>query len=99
MELPANQVIFEKMFSTEDQCLKYLIELKYKDGFKCTTCGHDKYWLLSRRRVGCCQCKKMCSVTSGTIFEQSNKPLYLWYRVIWHMVAQKNGISAKGCNG
>ena len=96
MELPVNQLIFEKMFSTEEQCLTYLIELKYKNGFKCKKSGHDKYWLLSRRRVGCRQCKQMCSVTSGTIFEQSNKPLHLWYRVIWHMVAQKNGISAKG---
>lgn len=96
MELPITQVKFERMFATEEQCLKYFVELKYKDGFQCSECGHDKYWLLSRRRVRCCKCKKMLSITSGTIFEQSNKPLYLWYRVIWHMIAQKNGISAKG---
>ncbi len=74
----------------------YFVQLKFKDGYKCSACGNDKYWLMSRRRVGCQKCKKRVSLTSGTLFEQSNKPLLLWFRVIWLMVAQKNGISAVG---
>lgn len=96
MELPTTQIEFEKMFSTEEQCIKYLVNLKFKDGYKCGECGNDKYWLLSRRRVGCKKCKKQISITAGTIFEQTNKSLSLWFRAIWFMVAQKNGISAKG---
>lgn len=69
MELPVTQGVFEKMFATEEQCIEYFIGLKYKDGFQCPACGHDKYWLLSRRRIGCTQCKKKWSITSGTILE------------------------------
>lgn len=84
------------MFTTEQQCIEYLIQVRWKDKFVCANCRHDKYWLLSRRRVGCQKCETKVSVTTGTIFEQSNKPLTLWYRVIWLMIAQKNGISAAG---
>jgi transposase-like protein len=35
-------------------------------------------------------------VTSGTIFYKSTKPLYIWFRAIWWIVMQKNGVSAKG---
>lgn len=96
MAIPQTQMEFEKMFSTEQQCLDYLISLKWKDGFICNGCGHDQYWLLSRKRIGCNNCRRQTSITLGTIFEQSNKPLTLWYRTIWAMIVQKNGISAVG---
>jgi transposase-like protein len=85
---------FEKMFLTEEQCIEYLLSLKWKDGFKCKECGFNDYWLLSRKRISCKKCKDQVSILSGTIFEQSNKPLTLWYRVIWSLIINKNGISA-----
>jgi len=85
---------FEKMFSTEQQCLEYLINLKWKNGYVCKDCGHNQYWLLSRKRISCSKCKGQSAILQGTIFEQSNKPLTLWYRTIWAMIIQKNGISA-----
>jgi transposase-like protein len=36
------------------------------------------------------------TITSNTFFDQSNKPLKLWFRAIWWMIAQKNGVSASG---
>ena len=96
MDFPTTQLGFEQKFSTEELCVSYFVNIKFKDGFVCKKCEHDKYWLLSRRRVGCQKCKNKLSALSDTIFEQSNKPLLLWFRVIWFMVAQKNGISASG---
>ena len=96
MEYPKNLIEFEKMFSSEQQCEEYLINLRWKDGFKCPNCEYNEYWILSRHRVGCKNCSYKFSITSGTIFEQSNKALSLWYRAIWLMVAQKNGMSALG---
>lgn len=96
MVFPQTQMEFEKMFSTEQQCLDYLISLKWKDGYVCKDCGHNQYWLLSRRRIGCKKCRCQTSIINGTIFEQTNKPLTLWYRAIWSMIVQKNGISALG---
>ncbi len=34
------------------------------------------------------------SVTAGTIFENTRKPLRLWFRAIWCVTSQKNGASA-----
>jgi transposase-like protein len=33
-------------------------------------------------------------VTAGTIFQDTHKPLRLWFRAIWHVISQKNGASA-----
>ena len=30
------------------------------------------------------------------MFHKSTKPLLIWFHAIWWMVAQKNGVSAKG---
>jgi transposase-like protein len=36
------------------------------------------------------------SVTSGTIFQDSHVSLMTWFRAMWHVTNQKNGISAVG---
>jgi hypothetical protein len=44
----------------------------------------------------CEACGYEVSVTAGTIFQDSHLPLSTWLRAIWHVVSQKNGISALG---
>ena len=44
----------------------------------------------------CSQCGFQISVTAGTIFEGTRKPLRLWFRAIWYVTNQKNGVSALG---
>jgi transposase-like protein len=36
------------------------------------------------------------SVTAGTIFHDSHLPLTIWFRAMWQVCSQKNGISALG---
>jgi transposase-like protein len=36
------------------------------------------------------------SVTAGTIFQDSKLPLTVWFRAMWHVTSQKNGVSALG---
>jgi transposase-like protein len=36
------------------------------------------------------------SVTAGTIFQDTHLPLTVWFRAMWHMTSQKNGVSALG---
>ena len=38
------------------------------------------------------------SVTAGTIFHRTRKPLRMWFRVIWHITTQKYGANALGLN-
>jgi hypothetical protein len=35
-------------------------------------------------------------VTAGTIFQDTRKPLTLWFRAAWWVTTQKNGASAMG---
>lgn len=35
-------------------------------------------------------------MTAGTIFQDTRKPLRLWFRAIWHVTSQKHGVSALG---
>jgi transposase-like protein len=44
----------------------------------------------------CKQCSNQVQPTSGTAFHGSHIPLHQWFRAIWWMVAQKNGVSAEG---
>lgn len=44
----------------------------------------------------CSACRRQASVTAGTIFQDSRLPLTLWFRAMWHVTSQKNGVSALG---
>ena len=44
----------------------------------------------------CRNCRRQTSVTAGTIFQDSRLPLRLWFRAIWYVTSQKNGVSALG---
>jgi transposase-like protein len=42
----------------------------------------------------CRACRHQASATAGTIFQDTHKPLRLWFRAIWYVTSQKNGASA-----
>lgn len=96
MRIPKNQIEFEKMFTTEEQCLDYLKEFRFPEGYLCRKCHHDEYWLNKRGIMVCKSCRNELSITSGTIFHRSKLPLVIIFRALWWMVAQKNGVSAVG---
>ena len=84
------------MFRTEQDCINYLASVRWPNDFVCPVCGSIIHWKKTKGRYECKDCKAETSVTSGTIFHKSTKPLFIWFRAIWWMVAQKNGVSAKG---
>ena len=87
---------FLVQFPDEKSCWQYLIDIRWSEGYVCSNCQSDRYWLTSKHKIHCSVCEKEFSITSGTIFEKSKKPLLLWFHVIWWVVAQKTGASA--CN-
>ena len=87
---------FEKMFSTEKQCLDYLTKARWPNGFVCPRCGCCEHWLIVRDLIKCKNCQYQASPTRGTIFYRSKKPITVWFRAIWWIVAQKGGVSALG---
>lgn len=52
--------------------------------------------MTARALVVCATCGYHASVTAGTIFENTHKPLMLWFRAIWWMTSLKTGASALG---
>lgn len=94
MEYPKNQIEFEQAFATDEQCIAYLAKLRFENGFLCPNCKHDEYWTNNRNLIVCKICKYQLSVTAGTIFHKSRVSLVLLFRVLWLMVASKNGVSA-----
>lgn len=95
-DYPMNLTEFERQFSTEEACLQYLAQLRWPEGYRCPRCQHRKAWLTKRSLFHCAACGYETSVIAGTIFQDTRKPLQLWFRAIWYIVGQKNGVSAKG---
>lgn len=93
---PRNTLEFEKRFSSEQECRKYLFELRRDQGFKCSKCLNIKLWPTKRGLYRCSRCSYELSITAGTIFQDTKKPLLLWFRAMWYVTNQKHGISAVG---
>jgi transposase-like protein/predicted RNA-binding Zn-ribbon protein involved in translation (DUF1610 family) len=86
----------EERFSTEEACRKYLAKLRWPNGFVCPKCGGVKMWNTRRGLLLCADCRYQVSVTAGTIFQDTRKPLTMWFRAIWWVTSQKTGASALG---
>lgn len=84
------------MFPDEGACLEYLSLLRWPDGYTCMRCKSQAYWKKARGLYSCRDCGYECSVTAGTLFQDTRKPLRLWFQAIWYVVNQKNGVSAIG---
>jgi transposase-like protein/Zn ribbon nucleic-acid-binding protein len=91
---PKNFQEFLEYFKTEDDCWNYLFTMRWPDGFICPKCKTGKYWLTEKRLIHCVNCGHQASITAGTIFQGTRKPLLLWFHIIWWVVAQKTGASA-----
>jgi transposase-like protein len=95
-DYPRTILEFERRFATEEACREYLEQLRWSEGFRCPRCGGTKAWRTRLGRHHCSGCGRQTSVTAGTIFQDTHKPLVLWFRAIWHMTSQKYGGSALG---
>jgi transposase-like protein len=95
-DYPRTLLEFEKRFASEEACLEYLAELRWPEGWVCPRCGSRTVWMGSRDRRRCGHCRQETTVTAGTIFQDSHLRLTIWFRAMWLMTSQKNGISAMG---
>jgi transposase-like protein len=93
---PTTLVAFEERFSTEEACVAYLRQQRWPTGFVCPDCGGRKSWpVRDGRQDECADCGKQTSVTAGTAFHRTRKPLRLWFRAMAQVLGSKQGCSAK----
>ncbi len=98
MAYPRTAAEFTRQFSTEEACWDYLVTLRWPEGFRCPDCGSTKAWLTSNKLFRCGACESAVSVTAGTIFQDTRKPLRLWFQAMGWVVGPQNGASAVGLN-
>ncbi|MGA2109975.1 MAG: IS1595 family transposase [Syntrophorhabdales bacterium] len=93
-DYPRTVLELEDRFATEQACWDYLLKLRWPEGFVCPRCGQRGSWTGTRGRLICRTCRYQGSVIAGTIFQDTRKPLRMWFRAAWHVTSQKNGASA-----
>jgi len=93
---------FEARFPVGDDeaCLRYLVARRWPEGIHCPRCGNTDLYDASSYKPFHWQCRECAkdgyrfSCLTGTIFENTKKPLRDWYRVAHLMFASKKGMSA-----
>jgi transposase-like protein len=96
IDYPQTLQEFDKWFATEDGCIHYLIRLRWPQGFQCPRCGSKESWRTERGLLHCKHCNHQTSLTAGTIFQGTRKPLRVWFQAMWYVTNQKFGVSALG---
>ena len=91
---------FEAAFPNEDACDAYLVARRWPNGVKCPRCGSDRPYELKTMKFKweCPDCSTSgyrFSNIAGTIFENTNVDLRVWYRVIHLLLTSKKGMSAR----
>lgn len=88
-------------YSDPHDAERFFFDLKWKDGFVCSKCGHPHYTTVVRKNGSlrtvyqCAHCGHQESVTAGTALESTKAPLFSWILVMFAYVISKTGTSAK----
>jgi len=92
---PTSMAELERRFATQDACLDYLAGLRWPSGYVCPRCAAAKGWKMENGLILCAGCRRQQSVIAGTVFQDSHMPLTTWFRAMWYVCANKNGMSAQ----
>ncbi len=92
------QRYLDTFLHTDEQCMEFLVQQRWPEGVRCPRCDSPKVHKLAKPfRWQCKQCAKngyRFSPLVGTIFENTNVGLSVWFKVIFAMCHSKKGISA-----
>jgi transposase-like protein len=72
---------FQSRFALEDDCVAFLFQAKWPNGFSCPRCSHSHASIINSRRLPlyqCYGCRHQTSLTVGTIMENSRTPMSKW---------------------
>ena len=85
-------------FSNDDNCQRFVIDLRWPDGqVRCPNCGSERVVYLAKAGVWKCyenHPKAKFSLKVGTIMEDSALGIDKWLTAMWLIVNCKNGISS-----
>lgn len=84
-------------FADADNCLRYMIALRWPDGIVCPTCGRTEPKFLANQRKWQCKsvhARRQFSAKVGTIFEDSPIAMDKWMIAAWMIANCRNGVSS-----
>lgn len=86
---------FRNRFTTEEDCLNYLIEIKWGQGYQCIKCkgtvyGKGRQWFYRR----CKKCGYDESVTANTLFHKCKLGLLRAFEMAFRLSVKKKGMSS-----
>lgn len=89
-----NSINFNKRFKTDDDCLAYIAEIKWENGYICKKCSNTKYIKGSKpNNKRCLKCKYDESPTAGTMFDKVKFSLLIGFHIIFKIGTKKKGMS------
>lgn len=90
-----NSISFYQRFASEDECFKYLADIKWENGYICKKCGNTHFCKgvkpYSRR---CTRCKYDESPTTGTMFDKLKFSLLTAFHIAFKISTKKKGMSS-----
>jgi len=90
-----NIITFLDTFKTDMDCLRYLGEIKWKNGFSCKKCGCDRHTIRKKNFARDCNaCHHIESPTAGTLFHKVKFGLRKAFTIVFEMSATTKSISA-----
>jgi transposase-like protein len=87
----------------ERKAVEFLEARRWGEAPACPRCGDTDVYQMRDRKTGernrdyrwrCRGCKRMHTVRTGTVFEESRLPLRTWVHAYWRACASKKGVSA-----
>ncbi len=86
---------FFQRFPDESSCISYFKDVRMSLGLTCPKCScKELSWLNYRKSFQCTRCGYRMRLTSGTLMENSNMPLYNWFFTAHMMTSIKQVLSA-----
>ena len=95
-EFERNLTEFERCFSTEEDCYAYLRQLRWPDGFRCPRCHSLKGLGYGAGAAKMRQLRLPSISDCRNDFHRTHIDLHTWFRAIWWVTNQKQGVSALG---
>lgn len=84
-----------KRFPDDKTAREYFEKERWAGCPECPYCGSNKWYKLKDyKKYKCGDCRKIYTVTVGTVFESSTIPLNIWFAAMYLLASHKKGISS-----
>ena len=81
IDYPRNFQEFDRWFADEAARRNYVFRVRWPEGYECFRCmSKAPPWITSRGYLHCRQCGGEISMRAGTVFENTRKPLRVWFQ-------------------